>query len=74
MADGDDHLRIGVEHGLADLPVYRWQDVYYQDRYDAGYAVGQLQRMTLGHRIAPRPSWDEFDALLKRRGLTRDRS
>jgi hypothetical protein len=72
MADGDAQFQIGVVHGLADQPVYRWQDPFYQDRYDAGYVVGQLERMTRDHRLrAPEP-WASFDARMKRRGLLRD--
>jgi hypothetical protein len=79
VADGDEHFRIGVQHGLDDQPVYCWQDAWHQDRYDAGYSVGQFQRITQdyhqrhGTRMAESELLAVFDAMMKRRGLVRTR-
>lgn len=77
MADA--HYQIGVVHGLADAPLYRWQDAAHQERYDAGYAVGQFQRLTAdydnryGKKLGMPEAWDVFEQLMKRRGLIRTR-
>ncbi len=79
MADGDEHFDLGVEHGLDDAPVYRWQDAWHQERYDDGYSVGQFQRLAQDHhrrsgtRMDDAALWGVFDAMLKRRGLVRER-
>lgn len=75
MADGDDQFRIGVQHGFDDEPRYTWQDPFYQERYDAGYGFGQFQRITMAktHGISA-TRWDEFEAMMQRRGLVRTRS
>jgi hypothetical protein len=73
MADGDDQFRLGVEHGYNDEPVYRWQDPFYQERYETGYTLGRWQRVT--HEVDGRLAaarGDAVEALLRRRGLGRD--
>jgi hypothetical protein len=75
MADGDEHFRVGIEHGLDDAPLYRWQDPVHQERYDAGYTVGQFERMAAQRRLGLQTweEWDRFEAMMKRRGLVRTR-
>jgi hypothetical protein len=72
MADGDAQFRVGVQHGFDDEPVYRWRDPFHQERYDAGYAIGQLTRAS--HDFDGRSAterWDAIEAMLRRRGLVR---
>jgi broad specificity phosphatase PhoE len=63
----DAHFQIGVVHGLADAPLYQWQDPVYQDRYDAGYALGQWERITRAARPDGAESWEAFEARVRQR-------
>ena len=75
MADGDDHFRLGVQHGFANDPLYRWQDPFHQERYETGYVLGRWQRVTQVLRPGEDgESWDVFAARLQRQGLVRGRS
>lgn len=79
MADGDEQFRLGVEHGYNDEPLYRWQDGFHQERYDAGYLLGRWQRVSQQQQrqpfrhAGPLTSWDEFCEAMRRKRLDRDR-
>jgi hypothetical protein len=77
MADGDAQFRLGVEHGYNEEPLYCWQDPFYQERYETGYALGRWQRITqdLDRRRGATAVADAVQAVLRRRyGLGRDGS
>jgi hypothetical protein len=69
----DAHFQIGVVHGLADAPLYQWQDPVHQERYDAGYALGQWERITRAAGQTTHESWEAFAARVRRRWRTEHR-
>jgi hypothetical protein len=73
MAQGDEQFRLGVEHGYSGESYYQWQDRFHQDRYDAGYLVGRWSRVTEPMRTPPPATIATVDAILRRRGLKRER-
>jgi hypothetical protein len=73
MADGDDHFTLGVQHGFDDAPVYRWQDPFHQERYDAGYLIGRWSWITQWQRQGTWAEWEVLEARMARKKLVRER-